>query len=761
MRLGVFAAVAASLAAMGFVSGAQTAHASPAHYFVVSESATGELSIVSHRIVDIDGIEHTSRAHPAYSLFEQTLTVEVIDKQSGTVSFQSAVAVSPWIRGEFHDTPHESGIGHRIKGHIVPESQRIYAVRIPVGSDRVLQLRKLNASKDVSGAALGAGALDIDLDRISQSSAAPSALPAGYEAGTVLDNGPSSNRLDLLIMGDGYTAAQRSAFIADATNLANNFLNVSPYKDFKQLVNVHWLFVPSNESGADKPACPQTPGSAVVVVDTAFDASFCASNIRRLVTVNGTKVVNAAAAVPGWDAIMVIVNDPEYGGSGGSRSVVTKASSAVQIAQHEFGHSFSRLADEYSTAYPGYPACSDVTVGAATCQPNVTDQTDPASIKWNAWIAPTTPIPTTQAVAGDNRAAGLWEGARYLTADMYRQCNNGAMRSLGAPFCKVDSEVFVKRLYTPTNGGWGIPASGVSLIEPASTPLGPTVAAQPGQPFVFRARVAGSLSTLNFEWRVDGVLAQSGTAAHGEYVEFLRNAPANGTMTVELKLIDTTSFLLSPHSNTRVWSVRIGAHVLNVAKLGTGAGSITSAPSGMACGGTCSQAYASATAVTLTASANAGSKFMGWLGACKGSAVSCVVTVNGSVNATAVFAPTATVASLDIDSNGKLEAHADGLLAMRYLRLGTLQNTVNGAIGTLAARTGSGAVTQYIENILPALDVDDDGELRANTDGLLIVRYLLGFRGNALVANGAIGASATRNTPALVETYLQTLMVPN
>jgi IgA Peptidase M64 len=480
-------AFATFFAAIGFAGFAQHLVAAPAHYFVVSENAAGELSIASHRVVDIDGIEQSAFGDPSYTLLEQTLTVEVVDKRSSAVNFKSAITASSWIRGEFHDRPHQSGIGHAIKGHIVPERERTYVVRVPLSSDHVLKLRKLSPGKgEISGAALGAGALDVDLDRIEQSAIAPSALPAGYDAGTVLDSGPLSNRLDLLIMGDGYTAAQRANFITDATNLANSFLNVAPYRDFKQLINVHWLFVPSNQSGADKPACAETPGSAVITVDTAFDASFCVSGIRRLVTVDGVKVANAAAAMPGWDAIMVIVNDTEYGGSGGTRSVVTKAAAAVEIAQHEFGHSFSRLADEYSTAYPGYPPCSDV-AGTAACQVNVTDQTDRALVKWNAWIANTTPIPTTQAVAGDTRAAGLWEGARYLEQGMYRQCFNGAMRSLGAPFCKVDSEAFVKRLYAPTGAGWGVPSAGVSLIEPMSTPLGPTLAAQPNQPITFRA----------------------------------------------------------------------------------------------------------------------------------------------------------------------------------------------------------------------------------------------------------------------------------
>ena len=72
-------------------------------------------------------------------------------------------------------------------------------------------------------------------------------------------------------------------------------------------------------------------------------------------------MLTAAANVPDWDKILVLVNDSEYGGSGGTLGVGTTHSAAVQIMQHEFGHSFTKLADEYETAYPGFPACSDLT----------------------------------------------------------------------------------------------------------------------------------------------------------------------------------------------------------------------------------------------------------------------------------------------------------------------------------------------------------------------------------------------------------------
>ena len=66
---------------------------------------------------------------------------------------------------------------------------------------------------------------------------------------------------------------------------------------------------------------------------------------------------------------------------------------------------------------------------------------------------------------------------------------------------------------------------------------------------------------------------------------------------------------------------------LTVSNSGTGSGIVTSAPSGINCGSTCSARYSTGTAVTLTAAPDAGSAFTGWSGACQGAGDTCVVTM--------------------------------------------------------------------------------------------------------------------------------------
>lgn len=55
-------------------------------------------------------------------------------------------------------------------------------------------------------------------------------------------------------------------------------------------------------------------------------------------------------------------------------------------------------------------------------------------------------------------------------------------------------------------------------------------------------------------------------------------------------------------------------------------------------------------------------------------------------------------------------------------------------------------------------DIDGDGQMNSATDGLLVLRYLLGMRGAALV-NGALGACASRDVAA-IEAYLAARAVP-
>ncbi len=116
-------------------------------------------------------------------------------------------------------------------------------------------------------------------------------------------------------------------------------------------------------------------------------------------------------------------------------------------------------------------------------------------------------------------------------------------------------------------------------------------------------------------------------------------------------------------------------------------------------------------------------------------------------------------ASLDIDANtsgARYDAATDGVLIARHLMgFGALALTDNALAGS-ATRSNPALVKAHLNAIMPALDVDGDGQRLAATDGLLILRYLLGLRGNALSDN-ATAPGAVRTSAADIEAYLQLL----
>ena len=295
--------------------------------------------------------------------------------------------------------------------------------------------------------------------------AAASTVSAGTGDGfvlgvtNVLDNGPLTERYNLVVMGDGFLDTQQDVFNDAVDQLVSSLLSFSPFDTLSDAFNVVRINVASDQAGADLP--PQCFGEGLYV-NTYFDATYCTGGIPRALVVNTSiafQVANTYA--PGWDQIVVLVNSTEWGGTGGSVGVSSLASGWQGIVIHEFGHSGFGLADEYEY----YAGCGetghDYHSPGEPAQPNVTVQTNRELVKWNEFILPATPVPTTQnancAVCDPqgnpypNSTVGLYEGAHYYHCDCYRPQFNCMMRNL-APFCAVCRQVIVETMtpYLPT-----------------------------------------------------------------------------------------------------------------------------------------------------------------------------------------------------------------------------------------------------------------------------------------------------------------------
>ena len=133
-----------------------------------------------------------------------------------------------------------------------------------------------------------------------------------------------------------------------------------------------------------------------------------------------------------------------------------------------------------------------------------------------------------------------------------------------------------------------------------------------------------------------------------------------------------------------------------------------------------------------------------------------VVGLAGSVSRIA----STTQSTVDIDASGtqtRYDGLTDGLLALRHM-FGIVGPALTAnALGPSATRTTPADVARYLDANSALLDIDGNGRLDALTDGLMILRYLFGLRGDALT-HGAVGAGATRATTALLESYLRMLV---
>lgn len=547
---------AASLLALGFglwgslPASAEGGH--PAHYLVFELDTNGGAIPLFHRFVELG---HRPESLAIDKVVRHSGVDVVLEDAGGEVVFRDAIGAEPWIRGEFHGAG-RPGVGWQIESHRFARQRRPFVVVVPrqPGTRLVLD---------------GAGSAVFNLDALAEDAGR---LPLAHMASRqprvrrIGGAGDPGNRVDLLIMGDGYTSA--AEFDLDSAALADDFFGISPYSDYSNFVNVVTLHTPSAQDGADHP--PFDPGCALndpsccadpdaisdplagTYVDTAFDGRYCAFNIHRLAVVDSAAALAAASAVPDWDHILMLINDDTYGGSGGFPPVTSTHPLAVDIARHEYGHSFTGLADEYDSPNPGFPPCSDLVAGAP-CEPNVTDETSPGLIKWRPWIGLGTPIPTPEGGAfGDE--VGLFEGARYLATGMYRPRDTAClMHFLGTPFGEICAQTYVLTLY---QGGWGTPTAGIDPIEPGSedpTP-GPVDASGPVSLSVdLLAPVGGP--ALDVSWWVDDV-QQSGATSD----TFIFDPPGPGPFQVEIRVEDATA-LVHPEmagsalQSQRTWEV--------------------------------------------------------------------------------------------------------------------------------------------------------------------------------------------------------------
>ncbi len=105
----------------------------------------------------------------------------------------------------------------------------------------------------------------------------------------------------------------------------------------------------------------------------------------------------------------------------------------------------------------------------------------------------------------------------------------------------------------------------------------------------------------------------------------------------------------------------------------------------------------------------------------------------------------------DVDGNGAVDALTDGIIIIRYMFGIRGAALIQSAIAPDATADGPEIETHMV-GLNPTLDADGNGAVDALTDGIIIIRYIFGFRGSALI-QGALAPNATNTTSALVEAW--------
>ena len=308
---------------------------------------------------------------------------------------------------------------------------------------------------------------------------------------SVLDihvSGNSADKVDVVILGDGYTAAEAEKFESDARRLTEYMFSVQPFKNRADDFNVRAINPPAPVSGTNRPSNETFRHSPSGTTFDAFRAE------RYILAFDNPGLRSLIQHVP-YEFIFILANSETYGGGGiyGLYATVAVGSGwADYVFVHEFGHHFAALADEYYTSDAVYEETAQRT---EPWEPNVTAMHDPDQLKWGVLVLKGTALPTAwpkaefEAFQQKNQArrrqlradrrpesemnqlfrdeqdhvttlfskhpetnslVGAFEGANYSATGYYRSEMNCMMFTRNSSFCHVCSDAIeeVIDLYT-------------------------------------------------------------------------------------------------------------------------------------------------------------------------------------------------------------------------------------------------------------------------------------------------------------------------
>ncbi|MBP3227459.1 MAG: hypothetical protein J6M53_01605 [Bacteroidaceae bacterium] len=363
-----------------------------------------------------------------------------------------------------------------------------------------------------------------------------------FDIDTLRWSGPGA--IDIVVMGDGYTAAEQAKFTADARRCTDHLFETTPFDRYKDFFNIFALHVVSEESGISHPGqwketdgvgemvCPEGKTLPIVRKRTFFGAHLDGWGVHRITGAWNSQSAKDLVRMyfPRCKFPCILCNTDEYGGAGGEILMATCNSAASEIYVHELAHVFGDLADEY---FGG-----DVYMGE---KPNLSSVRDSARVRWHRWIG--------EAEVGVFPHRGGRKGAYYVkptqASDTSRYCK---MERLGKEFCPVCRERLVEAIHEQ--------ADLIAAASPADSVLAP-LAKRERVTFSLDhvRRVTGDKQTVR--WFVDGTLAAEDTEA---LTLDAKRLPAESAHEVRLEVYDESPFVRNPtcpryHTSVRTWRI--------------------------------------------------------------------------------------------------------------------------------------------------------------------------------------------------------------
>ena len=293
---------------------------------------------------------------------------ELIDRKTNRVLFSRGFAS---VFGEWETTGEAKTVRRTFS-----ESLRFPAPEAPAQ----IVLKK----RDADNAFHEVWALPIDPKDIFIDTSVPPSPGALLE---IQKSGEPADKVDFLILGDGYAAAERAKFEKDARRLTELLFAVSPFKERRSDFNVWGLCPAAEESGISRP-------STGIHRRSRIGATYDAFGVERYVLTFENRSFRDVASFAPYEFVEILTNSKTYGGGGifGLYSTVAADSLwAPYVFVHEFGHHFAGLADEYFTSAVAYVPSAD---RVEPWEPNVTALLDPKDLKWKDLLTPGIPIPT-------------------------------------------------------------------------------------------------------------------------------------------------------------------------------------------------------------------------------------------------------------------------------------------------------------------------------------------------------------------------------